>query len=84
MRVVRSSNEHVMALGSSFSSEADSHLVCIQNEDGNYQTQAINIQNKPRLGMSRQSIALSFLFVRLPVLFVCLSHCLTFSSLVFP
>ncbi|XP_059146860.1 zinc finger FYVE domain-containing protein 9-like isoform X2 [Physella acuta] len=49
MKVVRSSNEHVMALGSSFSSEADSHLVCIQNEDGNYQTQAINIQNKPRL-----------------------------------
>ncbi|XP_055886956.1 zinc finger FYVE domain-containing protein 9-like isoform X2 [Biomphalaria glabrata] len=49
MKVVRNSNEHVMALGSSFSSEADSHLVCIQNEDGSYQTQAINIQNKPRL-----------------------------------
>ncbi|XP_005107726.1 uncharacterized protein LOC101855213 isoform X2 [Aplysia californica] len=49
MKVVRNSNEHVMALGSSFSSEADSHLVCIQNEEGNYQTQAINIQNKPRL-----------------------------------
>ncbi|CAL1536688.1 unnamed protein product [Lymnaea stagnalis] len=49
MKVVRNSNEHVMAFGSSFSSEADSHLVCIQNDDGNYQTQAINIQNKPRL-----------------------------------
>ncbi|RUS73079.1 hypothetical protein EGW08_019160 [Elysia chlorotica] len=49
MKVVRNSNEHVMALGSSFSTEADSHLVCIQSEDGNYQTQAINIQNKPRL-----------------------------------
>ncbi|KAH9491704.1 Zinc finger FYVE domain-containing protein 9 [Bulinus truncatus] len=49
IKVVRNSNEHVMALGSSFSPEADSHLVCIQNEDGNYQTQAINIQNKPRL-----------------------------------
>ncbi|KAL8571467.1 hypothetical protein ACOMHN_051173 [Nucella lapillus] len=48
MKVVGSSNEHVMALGASFSLEADSHLVCIQNEDGNYQTQAINIQNKPR------------------------------------
>ncbi|XP_076462589.1 uncharacterized protein LOC143294953 isoform X2 [Babylonia areolata] len=48
MKVVSSSNEHVMALGASFSLEADSHLVCIQNEDGNYQTQAINIQNKPR------------------------------------
>lgn len=50
MKVVRNSNEHVMALGSSFSSVADSHLVCIQSEDGNYQTQAINIQNKQRQG----------------------------------
>jgi len=48
MKVVNNSNEHVMAIAASFSSEADSHLVCIQNEDGNYQTQAINIQNKPR------------------------------------
>ena len=37
-----------MGLGANFSTDADSHLVCIQNEDGNYQTQAINIQNKPR------------------------------------
>ncbi|XP_064604177.1 zinc finger FYVE domain-containing protein 9-like isoform X2 [Liolophura sinensis] len=48
MKVVNGSNEHVMALGANFSMEADSHLVCIQNDDGNYQTQAINIQNKPR------------------------------------
>ena len=48
MKVVSNSNEHVMALGANFSQDADSHLVCIQNEDGNYQTQAINIQNKPR------------------------------------
>lgn len=48
MKVVNNSNEHVMAIGASFSMEADSHLVCIQNDDGNYQTQAINIQNKPR------------------------------------
>ncbi|XP_067677797.1 zinc finger FYVE domain-containing protein 16-like isoform X2 [Haliotis asinina] len=48
MKMVNSSNEHVMALGSSFSADADSHLVCIQNDEGNYQTQAINIQNKPR------------------------------------
>ncbi|KAK7100156.1 uncharacterized protein [Littorina saxatilis] len=48
MKVVSSSNEHVMALGASFSLEADSHLVCLQNEEGTYQTQAINIQNKPR------------------------------------
>ena len=50
MKVVSNSNEHVMALGANFSMEADSHLVCIQNDDGNYQTQAINIQNKPRKG----------------------------------
>nr|KAG5713953.1 hypothetical protein BaRGS_020281 [Batillaria attramentaria] len=48
MKVVSDSNEHVMAMGATFSTEADSHLVCIQNEEGNYQTQAINIQNKPR------------------------------------
>lgn len=48
MKVVENSNEHVMAIGACFSTEADSHLVCIQNDDGNYQTQAINIQNKPR------------------------------------
>uniref|UniRef100_A0A0L8IDL0 Uncharacterized protein n=1 Tax=Octopus bimaculoides TaxID=37653 RepID=A0A0L8IDL0_OCTBM len=48
MKVVMNSNEHVMALAANFSAEADSHLVCIQNDDGNYQTQAINIQNKPR------------------------------------
>ncbi|XP_041359880.1 zinc finger FYVE domain-containing protein 16-like isoform X2 [Gigantopelta aegis] len=48
MKMVNGSNEHVMALGASFSPDADSHLVCIQNDEGNYQTQAINIQNKPR------------------------------------
>ncbi|XP_067137387.1 zinc finger FYVE domain-containing protein 9 isoform X2 [Centruroides vittatus] len=48
MKVLSNSNDHVLALASNFSSEADSHLVCIQNEDGNYQTQAINIQNTPR------------------------------------
>lgn len=50
MKVVENSNEHVMAIGACFSTESDSHLVCIQNDDGNYQTQAINIQNKPRKG----------------------------------
>ena len=50
MKVINNSNDHVMALGASFSPEADSHLVCIQNEEGSYQTQAINIQNKPRQG----------------------------------
>jgi len=48
MKAINNSNDHVLALGSNFSSEADSHLVSIQNEEGSYQTQAINIQNKPR------------------------------------
>ena len=38
-----------MALGANFSLQADSHLVCIQSEQG-YNTQAINIQNQPRKG----------------------------------
>ena len=56
MKVVGSSNEHVMALGANFSMLADSHLVCIQNDDGNYHTQAINIQNKPRKSKWQLSI----------------------------
>ncbi|XP_072743000.1 zinc finger FYVE domain-containing protein 16 isoform X2 [Anoplolepis gracilipes] len=45
------SNDHVLAYASNFSITADSHLVCIQTNTGdesNYQTQAINIHNKPR------------------------------------
>lgn len=48
VKALNSSIDHVLALASSFSTDADSHLVCIQNEDGNYQTQAINIKDKPR------------------------------------
>nr|XP_056703946.1 zinc finger FYVE domain-containing protein 16 [Euleptes europaea] len=40
MKVMNTSNEHVISIGASFSSEADSHLVCVQNNDGVYQTQA--------------------------------------------
>ncbi|XP_061886742.1 zinc finger FYVE domain-containing protein 16 isoform X2 [Entelurus aequoreus] len=40
LKVVTGSNEHVISIGASFSSQADSHLVCVQNEDGSYQTQA--------------------------------------------
>lgn len=54
--MINNSNDHVMALGANFSMEADSHLVCIQNDDGNYQTQAINIQNKPRKGQNKSNI----------------------------
>lgn len=48
MKALGNSNDHVLAFAGNYSSAADSHLVCIQNEDGNYQTQAINIQNRPR------------------------------------
>lgn len=44
------SNEHVLAGGACFNDKADSHLVCVQNDDGNYQTQAISIHNQPRKG----------------------------------
>ncbi|XP_014469473.1 PREDICTED: uncharacterized protein LOC106741712 isoform X3 [Dinoponera quadriceps] len=48
---LHNSNDHVLAYASNFSISADSHLVCIQTNTGdesNYQTQAINIHNKPR------------------------------------
>ncbi|XP_072514344.1 zinc finger FYVE domain-containing protein 16 isoform X2 [Salminus brasiliensis] len=48
LKVVNSSNEHVISVGACFSTEADSHLVCTQNEDGGYQTQANSIQGKTR------------------------------------
>uniref|UniRef100_A0A8C1FAB4 Zinc finger, FYVE domain containing 16 n=1 Tax=Cyprinus carpio carpio TaxID=630221 RepID=A0A8C1FAB4_CYPCA len=48
LKVVNSSNEHVISFGACFSSEADSHLVCLQNEDGSYQTQANSIPGKTR------------------------------------
>uniref|UniRef100_A0A096N6B5 Zinc finger FYVE domain-containing protein n=1 Tax=Papio anubis TaxID=9555 RepID=A0A096N6B5_PAPAN len=47
MKVLNSSNEHVISIGASFSTEADSHLVCIQN-DGIYQTQANSATGHPR------------------------------------
>ncbi|KAI4882337.1 hypothetical protein NFI96_017508 [Prochilodus magdalenae] len=48
LKVVNSSNEHVISVGACFSTEADSHLVCAQNEDGGYQTQANSLQGKTR------------------------------------
>jgi MAD (mothers against decapentaplegic) interacting protein len=50
---LHNSNDHVLAYASNFSIAADSHLVCIQTNTGDessYQTQAINIHNKPRTG----------------------------------
>ncbi|XP_061094951.1 zinc finger FYVE domain-containing protein 9-like [Conger conger] len=48
IKAMNKSNEHVLAMGACFNEHADSHLVCVQNDDGNYQTQAISIHNQPR------------------------------------
>ncbi|KAM8838484.1 zinc finger FYVE domain-containing protein 9 isoform 1-T1 [Synchiropus picturatus] len=48
MKAMNKSNEHVLAMGACFNHCADSHLVCVQNDDGNYQTQAISIHHQPR------------------------------------
>uniref|UniRef100_A0A1A8CU17 FYVE-type domain-containing protein n=1 Tax=Nothobranchius kadleci TaxID=1051664 RepID=A0A1A8CU17_NOTKA len=48
MKAMNKSNEHVLAIGASFNESADSHLICVQTEDGQYQTQAISIHNQPR------------------------------------
>ena len=59
-RALTNSNDPVLALGGNFSVEADSHLVAVQRDESaadaasavlntsDYQTQAINIANKPR------------------------------------
>ncbi|XP_076347054.1 uncharacterized protein LOC143245084 isoform X2 [Tachypleus tridentatus] len=54
MKVLNNNNENVLAMASTFSKEAVSHLVCVQNTDGIYQTQTINIQNvtQKRTGVS--------------------------------
>ncbi|XP_006270040.2 zinc finger FYVE domain-containing protein 16 isoform X2 [Alligator mississippiensis] len=52
MKVINSSNEHVISIGACFSTEADSHLVCIQSDDGAYQTQANSGTGHPRRGAS--------------------------------
>ncbi|XP_054612355.1 zinc finger FYVE domain-containing protein 16 isoform X2 [Dunckerocampus dactyliophorus] len=48
LRVVNGANEHVISIAASFSLQADSHLVCFQNEDGAYQTQANSMPGKTR------------------------------------
>ncbi|KAL2294105.1 hypothetical protein Nmel_007826 [Mimus melanotis] len=48
MKVINSSNEHVISIGASFNTEADSHLVCVQNKQGLYHTQAISATGQPR------------------------------------
>ncbi|KAJ7423956.1 Zinc finger FYVE domain-containing protein 16 [Pitangus sulphuratus] len=48
MKVINSSNEHVISIGASFNTEADSHLVCVQNKHGLYHTQAVSAMGHPR------------------------------------
>ncbi|XP_075036210.1 zinc finger FYVE domain-containing protein 16 isoform X2 [Mixophyes fleayi] len=55
LKVIHSCNEHVISIGASFSVQADSHLVCVQNSDGIYQTQA-----NSAAGMTRQVTGASF------------------------
>jgi len=50
-KALAQSNDHVLSLAASFSPIADAHLVCLQLDDGSYQTQAINIQHSPRKGL---------------------------------
>ncbi|XP_018420708.1 PREDICTED: zinc finger FYVE domain-containing protein 16 [Nanorana parkeri] len=56
LKVIHSCNEHVISIGASFSMQADSHLVCVQNNNGIYQTQASSVP-----GQSRQVTGASFI-----------------------
>uniref|UniRef100_A0A8C2SQL5 Zinc finger FYVE domain-containing protein n=1 Tax=Coturnix japonica TaxID=93934 RepID=A0A8C2SQL5_COTJA len=48
MKVINSSNDHVISIGASFNTEADSHFVCVQNKQGLYHTQANSTNERPR------------------------------------
>lgn len=48
MKVINSSNDHVISIGASFNTEADSHFVCVQNKQGIYHTQANSTNKHPR------------------------------------
>ncbi|KAK4878131.1 hypothetical protein RN001_010637 [Aquatica leii] len=52
LKTLNNSSDHILAFGGNFSVKADSHLVCIQDTQGNnentYTTHAININNRPR------------------------------------
>lgn len=81
MKAMNKSNEHVLAMGACFNDRADSHLVCVQNDDGNYQTQAISIHHQPRKGadVTRLDLACSLClsagdFLPPTVCLVCILH----------
>ncbi|XP_074041689.1 zinc finger FYVE domain-containing protein 9-like [Leptinotarsa decemlineata] len=51
IKSLNNTSDHILAFAGVFSQQADSHLVCIQDTQGNencYSTHAINIHNKPR------------------------------------
>lgn len=48
--MINSSNDHVISIGASFNTEADSHFVCVQNKQGLYHTQANSTNEHPRKG----------------------------------
>lgn len=50
MKVVGASQECVVAFGASFSTQADSHIVCMQNPDGSYASRTMNIRDQQRTG----------------------------------
>lgn len=79
MKAMNKSNEHVLAMGACFNDRADSHLVCVQNDDGNYQTQAISIHHQPRKGADTEQIHHTS-FISRSVWFVCPARCLEKSS----
>ncbi|NXN16583.1 ZFY16 protein, partial [Indicator maculatus] len=48
MKVIDSSDEYVIIIGANPSNEADSYLVCVQGEDGLYQTKTVSATGCPR------------------------------------
>lgn len=48
MKVIDSSDEYVVIIGTNPSKEADSYLVCVQDEDGLYQTKTVSVTGCPR------------------------------------
>ena len=60
MSAVSNSHAHVLALAGNFSSQADSHLVTIENDAGEYSTQAINIHNRARTGILNQYYVMNY------------------------
>ena len=71
-KALQMSNTPVLALGGNFSPTADSHLVAVQRDEdepsknpmnnSDYETQAINIQNKARKGVFMILFCFCFVF----------------------